>query len=683
MAALDMLADFGKTALPPINGEPILIMPATRLTATQSRAVICLGLALGTLLLYWPLTHYDFTNVDDPRFVTENNHVRAGLTWAGVVWAFHSVYTEAWQPVTWFSHMLDCQLYGLNAGRHHLTSLLIHMANTVLLFLWVYRISKATWRSALVAALFAWHPLHVESVAWICERKDVLCTLFWLLALHAYTGYVRRPGVARFLLVVILYALGLMSKPMVITLPCVLLLLDFWPFNRFGLEWSGFDPQRGAAAATAQDFRVVFKKAGLLLAEKMPFFALGLGMTMATLYAERSGSSLGSLGAYPLSIRVSNALASYLSYLENTFWPVNLAFFYPYSFHIPLSAVLGGALLLLLWIGCFLARIRQQPYLLVGWLWFIGTLVPTIGLVQFCIQARADRYTYLPSMGLFIVLVWGVAELFERWPAQKRWRPVLACAALLGCLGFSSVQIRYWENALTVSRHALEVTEDNYVADESLGRALVAIHRTDLATNFFAEAVRISPGWPQGQFNLGIALSVMHQTNDSLQHLDTAVKLVPGEAIGHERYAETLLNYGRSEEAIREFRTVLQLDPGFPKAQLNLGLALVSVHRDAEAVPCFAEAARQQPNDAEVRFDLGSALLNAHQPDQAAEQFAAELKLTPNETKAHYGLAQALQQSGKFAEAVAQYREALRLTPDYHEAGVGLDQILSAHPELK
>lgn len=652
--------------------------PAPRLTPIRSRVAICLVLALGTLALYWPVTHYDFTNVDDTRFVTENPTVQAGLTWPGAIWAFKSVYTEAWQPITWFSHMLDCQIYGLKAGGHHLTSVLFHVANTLLLFLWLENLTRLPWRSAFVAALFAWHPLHVESVAWVCERKDVLSAFFWLLALMAYTRYARKPGVLAYLPVLALYALGLMSKPIIITLPCLCLLLDFWPLNRFQL-WS---EAAGTSAWKPLD-KGLARRAALLIAEKVPFLVLAAGMSAIAIYAQKAGGSLAGLSGFPMSIRIENALASYLSYLTTTFWPARLAYFYPYSFHIPLTVVLESGLLLAIWTIWFAMRIRQQPYLLVGWLWFLGTLVPTIGLVQFCIQARADRYTYIPSVGLFLVVVWGVNDLFARWPERKKYLPVIGGLALAACLAVSSVQIRYWQNSFTVAAHALEVTQDNYVASEALGRAITAMGHPDKAVPFIAEAVRIAPEWPQGQFNLGITEAEIGNTNEAIEHMQDAVRLAPDFLEGRLSFGRILFRFGKTDEAIQQFAEAARLAPQSADAQFNWGIALVTQNKIAEAIPHFSEAVRLNPANADGWFNLGLACLNTHEPDKAAAAFAEEAKRAPNDTKAHFRLAQALEQQGKFAEAVLQYRQALRLTPGFPEASSALDRILSLHPDLK
>ncbi len=436
----------------------------------------------------------------------------------------------------------------------------------------------------------------------------------------AYTHYARKPGVGSYLLVLGLFALGLMSKPMLITLPCVLLLLDFWPLNRFGLEvplTRGNQPKNSDRQPGPANFinRISLRKAAVLIAEKIPFFALGLAMSVAILFAQKAGGSLASVGSLPMHIRVANALASYLSYLSKTFWPSGLAYFYPYSFDIPLATVIGAALLLIVWTVWFVMRMRQQPWLLTGWLWFLGTLVPTIGLVQFCIQARADRYTYMPGIGLFVVVVWGLNDLFEGWPARRTLLPMLGGLALAGCLAASSVQLSYWQNSITVSRHAIEVTDNNYVAYESLGEAIAELGQPERAVSFFAEAVRMAPSWAQGQFNYGITLSQIGQTNDAIEHLQAGVKLAPDFPQGRSYLGQTLLKFGKPDDAVQEFTEVLRLQP------------------------------------------------------QSAD--------------AHYHLAQALQAQGQFTGAVLHYREALRLMPDFAKAKIALDQLLSAHPDLK
>lgn len=658
----------------------------TQLFSRHRVTIICLALAVVTTALYWPVTHHDFVNVDDPRFIYQNTHVEAGLTWPGVVWAFRTLYTENWQPLTWLSHMLDCQLFGLNAGGHHLTSLLFHLANSLLLFAWLNSLTQATWRSAFVAAFFAWHPLHVESVAWACERKDMLSTFFWLLALMAYTSYaqVTRSGsngksntaihpAIFYALTLVFFACGLMSKPMVVTLPCVLLLLDLWPLKRFGFPGNTQTlPDKNAARTITW-----------LIMEKIPFLLLAGAISVATLFAQKEGGALSSLGGMPLTMRVANSLINYTTYLGQTFWPADLAYFYPYVHARPMSLIFGAALLLVVVTGWSLWRIRQEPYLLVGWLWFLGTLVPTIGLVHVGIQSRADRYMYIPSIGLFILLVWGLTRLFERLPGRDKILPVAGGAALVSCLMAASIQISYWQNSITLSKHAIAVTQNNYVAYESLGRALYELGLKDQALACYKKSVEIEPEFPQSQFNLGLSLRERGQLPEAVEHFTAAVNLAPNRYETRSALGQTFLMMNHLDDAVVQFSEAVKLAPDSAEVQRGLAVALARQGNVTNALPHFAEAVRLATTNADDRFDYGLALLDTHQPAAAAAQFAEELKLTPNETKAHYRLAQALQQQDQPAEAVAQYQAALRLTPNFPEATAALGQIFAVHPELK
>ena len=402
-------------------------MFAAKLTRNQQSALVCLVLGLVTAALYWPMLHHDFIGIyDDDAYLTENSHVSSGLTWSGVVWAFQSGYAANWHPLTWISHMLDCQLYGLNPWGHHLTNLLFHVANTLLLFLWLKQLTGTMWRSAFVAALFAWHPVHVESVAWAAERKDVLSAFFWMLTLLAYTRYVCESKVQSpkskvfYVLALAFYALGLMSKPMVVTLPFVLLLLDFWPLNRL----SKFQSQLAASETPAT------KPASYLIAEKLPFFALALAGSIIAYSVQQAGGAFWSPNVLPLQFRVANAVMAYVRYLSKAFWPVDLALIYPYPHHWSALLVMGATLTLVICSGWFIWRARRSPYLCVGWFWFLGTLVPTLGLVQVGVQSMADRYLYLPGIGLFIIVAWGLNDLISFRP-QYRKPVVLGCGTAL------------------------------------------------------------------------------------------------------------------------------------------------------------------------------------------------------------------------------------------------------------
>jgi protein O-mannosyl-transferase len=552
-------------------------MLTAKLTRKQLSAAACIVLALVTLAVYWPLLHHDFINLDDQQYITANDHVRAGLTWAGVIWAFTTSEAANWHPLTWVSHMIDCDLYGLNPEGHHLTNLLFHVANALLLFLWLNKLTGALGRSFFVAALFAWHPLHVESVAWAAERKDVLSAFFWMLALIAYTRYAQRrsrvegreskagAAVSAFDLrlstldyfqALFFFACGLMSKPMVVTLPFVLLLLDFWPLQRFSIF----------------DFR--FSIFSHLVLEKIPFFALALAGSVVTYLVQKSGGATWSQAALPFHARIANALVAYVRYVSKTFWPSDLAVIYPYSRHWPMISVIGAALALAAWTGLFLWRVRHNPYLVVGWFWFLGTLVPTIGLVQVGSQSMADRYTYIPSIGLFILVVWGANDILNRWPEWKKFLPVAGSIALAGCLMVTSVQLNYWQNGITLFSHAIKVTTDNYTADNFLGRALDGVGQTDVALLLYAESVRIQPHYPQAQYNLGMALWNKGRLDEACEHLAAAVRLVPENAEARYFLGTALMENGKLDNAVTQFTEALRLKPDFSQARRNLDEAL-------------------------------------------------------------------------------------------------------------
>jgi len=559
-------------------------MSATDWTPKKTIVVVAFALAVVTLLLYLPVLQNGFVNYDDPDYIINNPQVKAGLTWSGFVWAFQSSAASNWHPLTWISHMMDCQAFGLNPAGHHLMNLLFHTANTVLLFLLLNQLtgfrsgasapqSGALWRNAFVAALFAWHPLHVESVAWASERKDVLSAFFWMLTLLAYAGYARRvtPDECRvagtaavaspvtlhapffYILALFLFACGLMSKPMVVTLPFVMLLLDFWPLRRFSIF----------------DFRSTLPR---LIVEKIPFFALTIASCVVTRLAQNS--ALWSSHALTFDFRVANALMSYVRYVSKVFWPADLALIYPYPHYWPFVGVIIVALLLA---ACSIMAIlwaKRFPYLLVGWFWYLGTLVPAIGLVQAGVQSMADRYTYLPSIGLFIIVVWGVNDLLNSHPQKTKIAAVAGGLALAGCLAVTCIQLNYWRNSLAIFSHAVEVTTDNYAADNCLGTVLENMGQTDAAAKLYAESVRVEPDYPLGQFNLGMILLEQGKADEASNHLALAAQFAPRNPVMQFDFGTYLLQHGRPVDAANCFKAALAAKPDFPEARRSLQVAL-------------------------------------------------------------------------------------------------------------
>jgi Flp pilus assembly protein TadD len=621
-------------------------------------------LALVTLALYWQATHHDFINYDDDDYVTSNVHVQNGLTLESVKWAFFNPASANWHPVTMLSHMLDCQLFGLKPWGHHLTSLLLHTFNTVLVFLLLHRMTGALWRAALVAALFAWHPLHVESVVWVAERKDVLSTFFGLLTLLFYVRYAQsetqnsKLKTQNYLLSLFVFALGLMSKAMLVTWPFIMLLLDYWPLQRItGDKWQ-------------------VTKFLRLVREKIPFFALAAAASAVTLVVQQQGGAVMAVESFPFGERVENALISYCRYLGKMFWPTNLAVFYPHPGYWPLDEVLlavlflGGISVLL-----FVQRWRY-PFLLMGWLWFVGMLMPVIGLVQVGGQAMADRYTYLPSLGLFILTIWGVYEMTRRWRYHEIALSVAGSAAIILCLGVTWRQLGHWQDSETLFRHALAVTQNNYVAHNNLGLALEKKGQTEEAIYQYQEAIRLTPDFAEAHNNLGIALGERGQIDEAVNQFQQALRLKPDNAEVHNNLGAIFYQKGQIDEAMSQFQEALRLTPDNLNAHNNLGNAFGTKGQTDEAISQFREVLRLAPGFAEAHNNLGIALKERGQIDEAVNQFQEALHLKPDNAEFHNNLGASLYQKGRTDEAIGQFQEALRLKPDYAQASYNLARAL-------
>jgi hypothetical protein len=517
--------------------------------------LICLALALGTFALYQPVAHHEFVSYDDPDYVLNNPQVRNGLSAEGIVSAFTKSHAANWHPLTWLSHMLDAQLFGLIPGAHHLVSVAFHAANAALLFLLLQQLTGATWRSALVAALFAWHPLRVESVAWISERKDVLSGCFWILTLMAYVRYVRTGSRRAYIAATTLFACGLMAKPMVVTLPFVLLLLDCWPLQRMNV---GTNASRFSLAE-------VWASLKPLIIEKAPFFALALAACIITLFAQSGGGAVTSSDHLSLLVRGENAVVSYARYLGKTLVPANLTVFYPHPIHWPQWQIAGSVLILMLGTWVAHRQFARRPYLCVGWLWFLGTLVPVIGLVQVGGQSIANRYTYLPSIGLFIAAVWWSRDLANRSTGARQWMNVATMAFVAACWMVSRHELRHWQSTETLFRHALVVSPNNLIA----------------------------------RVHLGNYLARRGANVEALQHLQAALVLRPSADL-HNNLALVLVNLGRLDEAATHCGQALKLDPTHANAQRNQQLlaALQAARQRAvnlnEQAAALAEKGRVQ-----------------------------------------------------------------------------------------
>lgn len=641
-------------AVPPIQSE----------ARSEQRRWVALGLVALNISVYASVWRSEFVRFDDPDYVTQNPHVTAGLTWQGFKWALTTGHAANWHPLTWLSHMLDVQLFGMNAGAHHAVNLVLHVLNTLLLFDVLRRMTGATWRSALVAALFAIHPLHVESVAWVSERKDVLSTFFWMLTLLAYGAYVRKSGARRFALVLLLFALGLLAKPMVVTLPFVLLLLDVWPLRRIALWADGRRMMSAADRSTAMR----------LVREKLPLFGLAVASSIATVIVQRRGGAVGNLAAYPVPVRLENALVSYVAYIGKMVWPARLSAFYPYRESLSAWAAGTAFLLIVTTIGVVRGA-RRHPYLLVGWLWYLGTLTPVIGIIQVGLQSMADRYTYIPLVGLFIVVAWGAVDLAERWPRQRAVVPAVAALVLAACAVTARTQVATWRDSLSLWQHAVDVTTNNAYGQYNLGVVLVQAGRLDEGIARFREALRIDPNYSDVHIDLGNALNGRGAADDALAEFATVVRLRPDYAEAHNAYGNLLRSRGRNADAIAQYREALRLDPSLASAHNELGNALTTDGRFADAMAEYAEAVRLAPGFAEAHNNVGAAFARAGKPEEAIAEFLEALRLKPGDATFHYNAALMLEQVGRTKEAVEHLQAALKTDPGHAAARRALERL--------
>jgi protein O-mannosyl-transferase len=616
--------------------------PASARNAGSFRpAWVSLALALLTLAVFQPVREHAFINFDDPIYITANSRVQGGITTANVAWAFTTLQAGFWQPLTWLSHMLDCAVFGLQPSGHHLTSLLLHTANTVLLFVVLRRMTGATWRSAFVAALFALHPLNVEPVAWAASRKDVLSTFFGLLALWAYARYAEKSTVGRqesgalgqeaaaggsaagfisrslpsasgyYLLTLLFFACGLMSKTMVVTLPLVLLLLDWWPLRRL---------QRSTLKS--------------LVLEKAPFLALGIVAGLLTLNAEHGIGALSDTVLYPFQFRVANAVLSCAGYLAQAVWPGELAVFYPYpSVFSPL--MVGGAALLLILVTALAVRVhRSKPYLAVGWFWYLVTLSPVLGLIQVGAHAHADRYAYIPLIGIFLLLTWGACDLTRRWLHRSAVLSVVGVTVLLFCTVLTTRQLAYWRDSAALFQRALQVTRNNCVAYYCLGLHISDEGRSDEAIADYRLALQINPAYGEAHNNLGVELA----------------------------------SRGAIDAAMKCFREAIRTNPRLASAYSNLGMALASQGKEREALQQYQESLRLNSDDARVHSNLANLLARQGRAEEAIAHHREALRLDPNRPEIHFSLGRTLAGQGNHGEAAAQFQEALRLQPNYAPA---------------
>jgi tetratricopeptide (TPR) repeat protein len=602
---------------------------------------VVVGLSLLVLVVFWQVGGHSFINLDDGLYVYKNPHVREGLTKEGVLRAFTTFDAANWHPLTWISHMTDVQLFGLDAGWHHRVNVLFHLANTALLFLVLWRMTGGLWQSAFVAALFAVHPLHVESVAWVAERKDVLSTFFWLLTMGAY------------LPVFVFLALGLMCKPMLVTLPFVLLLLDGWPLGRLSRE-----------------------VLGRRILEKTPLLVLSAVSSVLTYIAQSQGKAVISLGDLPFGPRLSNALVSYAVYLEKAVWPSSLAVFYPHPATIGVGIPawkVAGAVLLLAGISFLVLRERQRrPYLVVGWLWYLGTLVPVIGLLQVGAAAYSDRYTYVPLIGVFLAVAWGVPELLPKW----RWRQGVLCVAagaVLTALTIAAyLQVGYWRDNFTLYPRTLAVTEGGWLIFLNLGSAYGERGEFSKASTYYREALRIKPDYVEAWYGLGLVSANQGRQEEAIGCYKEALRYKPDFVPALYSMGQAQTELGRIREASEDYAEAVRIDPEYVDAWYNLGVIDTRLGRIEEAIACFRETVRIKPTHASAWYNMGLAQARLGRVEEAAGSFAEAVRIEPDHGNAWFNLGVAVARLGRDQKAIECFRETVRVKPDFAEAWYSL-----------
>ena len=633
---------------------------------------ICLFLAMITWAVFGQTLKYDFVNYDDNSYVYENDEIKGGLTVHGIAWAFTHIHSGNWHPLTSIAHMVDCQLFGLKPSGHHFTNVALHTTSVILLFLVLRRMTGSLWRSAFVAAIFAVHPLRAESVAWVSERKDVLSGVFFMLTLAAYIHYARRSlSLFRYLLVFFLFALGLMAKPMLVTLPLLLLLVDFWPLRRFEQIPSRQD---GATWWHRLSVRQRF------VIEKIPLLVLSALSSVATIAAQKQ--ALHSSEGWPLSWRINNAFVSFFTYVRQMVWPVHLAVFYPHpKGELSLGVVaLAVATLVAISVVAFMLR-RKSPYILVGWGWFLVMLLPVIGVIQVGWQGHADRYTYLPHIGLYLLVTWTVSDWSASRPKRRAVVGTMAAVAIVFLAWLAWLQASYWRDSESLWTHALAVTSGNDVAHSGLGVVLLRRGEVDAAIAHDREALALRPGNADARANLANALLKKGLTEEAIAQYQEALKVLPNESILHGNLGNAFLQAGQAAQAVEQYREFLKSQPGHPEIRYSLAVALLRQEETDEAIAQFREAVKLKPDYGEAYNDLAIALLKKGAMADAIATWEKALSLQPDNAEVHNNLAVALIQKGEVREAIVHWKKTLQLQPDKTGTLLTLAWVLATSPD--
>jgi tetratricopeptide (TPR) repeat protein len=679
--------------------------------------VIYLLLAAAAIMALWQVNQCDFINFDDPLYVTDNIHVKSGITLGSIRWAFTTGYASNWHPVTWMSHMLDVQLFGLKPRWHHLTNLLFHIANTLLLFFVFHRMTKAPWKSAFVAASFALHPLHVESVAWVSERKDVLSTFFWMLTMGAYIHYVERPGLKNYLAVLIFFALGLMAKPMLVTLPFVLLLLDYWPLQRLDQKKSAQQTRteasrHGAGTPASAGVTSSLRKSGgklgpmsankrkgksgkmrigqgiaqssvlvtpevlnpgpqssairPLLREKIPLFALAALSCIVTYAAQTRGGSVAPIEVFSPGVRIANALVSYIVYIGKTIWPVNLAVYYPHPGLWPLWKVLGAVLLLIAVTISVIRTSKRFPYLTMGWLWFTGTLVPVIGIVQVGGQAMADRYTYIPLIGLFVMTAWGIPELLKKWQPTRfptpRKEALFASSALvlLSLFIVTWTQTGYWRNDIALYDHSIKVAGPSDIINYNRGAAYGNLGNQKQAISDYDRTIEINPKYAKAYYNRGITYGKLGDHRQAISDYDRAIEIDPKFADAYNNRGIVYGELGNQRQAISDFDRAIEIDPDYEKAYYNRGVVYDLLGNNRQAISDYDRAIEINPEYVEAYNNRGIAYAKLGDKRRAISDYDRAIEVNPKRAEAYYNRGITYAELGYDSKAVEDMKKAAK-----------------------
>jgi len=637
---------------------------------------ICILLSLAIIIIYWQVVNFDFIVFDDHYYVTNNDIVKEGITFEGIKWAFTSIgYSANWHPLSWISHMLDIQFFGMNPGMHHFTNVIFHVFNTVLLFLVLERMTGALWRSAAVAALFALHPLHVESVAWISERKDVLSTFFWMLTMMGYIWYVEHRNMWRYLLVVFLYILGLLSKPMLVTLPFILLLLDFWPLNRLGFDQTGDIGKNHGLKNKSSEKR--WSRLLKLILEKIPIIVLAIISSLMTIVAQGKTSSIQNVVILTLGTRLLNAITSYVAYLLKVVYFFNLAVFYPYNFSFNPFLVIGCTLFLILITFFVILFAKRLPYLLVGWLWYLGALIPVIGIVQVGDQSMADRYTYIPLVGIFIMIVWGIWEMLHQWKYRKAIIRMFSIIILIILMIATFYQVSFWKNSGTLFNHTLKVTKNNYVAYNSLGVYLFDKGDLEGSRKQFKLAIQVNPYYALAYNNLGKSFFAEKRYTEALGQFHECLKIKPDYGDTYKSIGDIMLLKENYDRAIVNYKKALQISSSQAKVYYHLGIAYFQKSNYSKAVECFQEAINENPLYSEAISYLREAKSAQTNLDNLILSIKATIKTDPQNLILHMKLGDLYHQECEYENAIAQYQEVLSIQPQYIPAFYRLALIYS------